>query len=314
VSVVGFIDSDGIRLTFDHVRAGEGRFLTKGGMPAPRAMLAALCNQYRPADHYGDEKTVSVTTLIDPVQKVRLIQRHDIYVKWDDNLWAAYGSIAHGFFEGGARPESDIVEHKLVIQREGYLIGGTFDLLEGEEDDIVDDPTATFGMQVMGGRDYKITSAYGVKAMVAEGIYKAKPEYFWQANLYHLFTQEPNVKQVVKNEAGERVLVPWPHAGRVHIRDWGLVAISRDWNARQHGVHIGPIEVVQVPLIELERVENYLGQRLAVYAASDMCDDAGLPACTPEETWHGRRCAAYCAAAGRCHQFDPTLGMTVDPD
>ena len=300
MSVVGFIDSDGEQITFEGVRAGWGRFLTKGGMPAPRALLCALVDQYRPANHYGEAKSISVTTLIDPVQKTRLMERHDLFVKWDDNIWAAYGSIAHGFFEAGARPEVDIVEHKLLIERDGYLIGGTFDLLEGE------------GANVFAGRDYKITSAYGVKGMVAEGIYKAKPEYFWQANIYHLMTQDPNVRWIVMDELGVRTTIPWPHAGMVRVRDWGLVAISRDWNARQHGVHIGPIEVVQVPLIELERVENYLSQRLAVYAASEMADDAGLPACTVEETWQGRRCAAYCAAASRCHQFDPTLGMVAD--
>jgi hypothetical protein len=308
--VVGFTDSDGQRWTFDEVRAGKGRFVTKSGMAAPRAMLRSLTRQYRDAAHYGSEDAVSVTTIIAPIQQTRLLERWNVYVEWDDNLWAAYGSIAHGFFEDGAG-EGDVVEHRLVIERGGVKIGGTFDLLEFK-DYAYDGAGAPYG-HIYQGRDYKITSAYGVKKMVAEGVYKGKPDYYWQAQLYHLMTQDPDVKQLIVSPDGDRTLIPWPLAGKVKIADWALVAISRDWNARQHGIHIGPVEVIPVePMLSLDRVENFLNQRLTIWKASAMASDAGLPSCSDEETWGGRRCAAYCDAARHCHQADPTLGLEVD--
>ncbi len=299
--VVGFTDSNGDRFTFDEVRDGKGRFVTRSGEDAPRAMLRSMASNFRGAAHYGDPKAISVTTLISPVQQTRLMERFNVYVGWDDNLWASYGTIAHGFFEAGAG-EADIVEHKLVIEREGFKVGGTFDLLEHLDGDLGS------GRSLYRGMDYKVTSAYGVKKMAAEGVYKGKPDYFWQAQLYHLMTQDPDVQQVVEVD-GERTLVPWPHAGKVAIDSWNLVAISRDWNARQHGVHVGPVEVIRVDLLALPRVENFLNQKLSAWAASEMSSNSGLPTCTDEETWGGRRCASYCPAARHCHQFDPTLGM-----
>lgn len=306
--VAGFVDSNGERVTFDELRAGKGVFRTRSGHEAPRAMLRALASHYRGSDHYGADDAVSVTTIISPIQKVRLEQRYDLYVEWDDNIWASYGTIAHGFFEAGAA-EGDVVEHRLVIEREGVKIGGTFDLLESANHSYYDkvDGEPVYTGSLYRGRDYKVTSAYGVKLAVqaeletpGRGVYREKPDYFWQGNLYHLMTQDPDVKQVVNGE-----LVPWPLAGKVKVENWALAAIVRDWSERTHGKVIGPVEMLDIPLLELSRVENYLSQRIALYLASGMCDDAGLPACTPEETWHGKRCAKYCAAAPVCKQINP---------
>jgi len=270
-------------------------------------MLRALAKGFRRSDHYGEGTRLSATTICSPVQQTRLLERHDVFVQWDDNIWATYGTIAHGFFEDGAE-EHDIVEHKLVIERDGVKIGGTFDLLETNVAHDGKPPHDLYN-----GRDYKVTSAYGVKAMVkaeeqrpGRGVYLEKPDYFWQAQLYHLFTQDPDVQWVVEVEDEEfgvvRVTQPWPLAGKVKIDNWALTAISRDFNERTHGSVIGPVEVIDIPLLELHRVENFLSQRLALYVASGMADDAGLPECSPAETWSGKRCAKYCAAQPFCHQ------------
>jgi len=313
--VVGFVDSNGEHFTFDEIRQGLGTFLTRRGADAPRAMLRALANGFRAGDHYGDPNVISVTTLISPIQKVRLEQRHDLYVEWDANIWATYGTVAHGFFEDGAA-EGDIVEHKLVIERQGVKIGGTFDLLEMMPELVrvtgVDPLVVKKQYQ---GRDYKVTSAYGVKGMVQAaaadplmGVYREKPDYFWQGNLYNAMTQDPDVHWVVelKDKDGnvlDRVLEPWPYAGKVHIDNWALVAVCRDWSEPKHGKVIGPVEVVTVPLLPLERVENYLAQRVELYSSCEDWADDKLPECSPVETWTGKRCAKYCAAAPVCHQI-----------
>jgi hypothetical protein len=303
VPIVGFTDVAGKQIKFADVAAGMGDFRTQAGHPVPRPVLRALAAAYRSEDHYGDPKAVSVTTLIAPVQQKRLERRHDLYVDPLANLWAKWGTIEHAMFEDYASP-GDLVERRLLLKRGGVTLGGTFDLLEmcfHKE-----------GVSMYQGRDYKVTSAYGVKLMVAANgdagaLCKAKPDYFWQAQIYPLMAEDPDTLELVRDDDGEGWhTIPW---NPVKIDNWGLVAISRDYNQRQHGVHFGPLELVQVPLIEKSRVENYIKQRLMVWEASEMCDDEGLPHCSPEETWEGRRCADYCSSAPFCHQFNPDLGL-----
>lgn len=297
MAVVGFIDITGQEVRFEDIQNGAGNF-----GDTPRAVIRSLARQERKPDHYGDPSVVSVTTIINPVQQTRLVQRHDLFVDPMSRIWSTYGTVSHGFFEAGAQP-TDIVEHKLVIERDGVKIGGTFDLLEF---------TTTSGatVAIYQGRDYKVTSAYSVKGMLQEDVYHAKPDYFWQAQLYHLMTQDPEVREVrhFKSQKDPE-LVLWEHAGKVSVDNWALVAICRDWNERMHGkVLPQPIATIPIRLLELSRVENYLRQRILVYKASEMCSDEGLPACTDEETWQGRRCAKYCAAYPVCHQANPVVG------
>ena len=301
MSIVGFIDQSGAKFTFAEVAEGAGDFRTKNGHPVPRPVLRALAAGYRSDDHYGDKNVISVTTLIAPVQQKMLERRHDLYVDPLANLWSKWGTIEHAMYEQHPSP-GDIVERKLLLKRGEHTIAGTFDLLEH----LTGDPA--IGRHIYQGRDYKVTSAYGVKKMIADGVYKAKEEYFWQAQIYRLMAEDAEAQELVstKTMGADTATVRWKP---VHIDNWALVAVSRDYNQRQHGVHFGPLELVQVPLLEKHRVENFIRQRLTVWAASELADDEGLPNCTPAETWDGRRCADYCAAAPFCHQFDPTLGL-----
>jgi hypothetical protein len=99
VPVVGFIDETGARVTFDELRAGGGVF-----DKLPRPVLLAFAAGYRPSDHYGSNDVISVTTLANPVQATRLIERHDLYVEPLRNMWAVFGTIGHGMFEGHTGP------------------------------------------------------------------------------------------------------------------------------------------------------------------------------------------------------------------
>jgi hypothetical protein len=288
VPVVGFIDADGREVRFAEIKRGAGNF---AGLPLP--FVVALAKGYRASDHYGRDDVVSVTTIIGPVQATRLLERHEVFVEPLRNLWALFGTIGHAILEAGAAELDDVVtERRLVVERDGQLVGGTFDLIEKVDGELV-------------GRDYKVTAAFGVSKMKTEGVYKGKPEYFWQAQLYRLLLSDPDALEVIENDDGSRSLVRFEHAGIGRdIKRWQLCGWSRDWNERTYGRTLKPVELVDVkPLLAIPRVENYLRERLTLYAASGLCDDDGLPACSSTETWAGRRCAKWCDAAGVCAQL-----------
>lgn len=285
--VVGFIDDAGKRIKFADIDKGKGFF------ELPRPFLRAMAAGYRPANHYGDTDVVSVTTLANPVQQVRLLQRNDVYVAPLSSWQAQLGTFAHAGLEAHVDNSVEVAERRLVIDFEGQLVGGTFDLLEREAGEWI-------------GRDYKIIGAYAVSKMVTDGVAKGKIEYALQGNVYRYMIGRPDVREVVQTDDGP-VLVPFEHAG-LQVSRWQLVCWARDWSASKRAGTIKPVEMLDVDLIAPERVENYLRQRIAVYAASGMCDDAGLPECTRDETWNGRRCASWCDAASVCKQFGARKG------
>lgn len=286
MGVVGFIDDRGERIRFDNLDAGT--------FSLPHPVLRMFASQFRGSDHYGSADVISVTTLAQPVQAVRLIERHELFVDPLSHMWAAFGTLGHAMFEGHTS-DDDISERRLVIDFEGQLVGGTFDLLE------------TVGGELI-GRDYKITNAYKVSLMQSEGAVKAALDYVMQANVYRYMLSQPDAREVSEVMKDEKVRrhewQPFEHAGiGERIDRWQLVAWSRDWTAKQYAGKLKPIEIVDIPLISSERVENYLRQRIALYAAAGMCDDAGLPECTRDETWGGKRCASWCDAAPHCQQL-----------
>lgn len=269
--IVGFTDAAGVDVPFADVLRGVGDW---DGLPLP--FVRMLAKQYRPTDHYGDDDTVSVTTIIAPIQQTRLLQRHDVFVAPLDNLAAADGTMIHALLEEGVVKEDTetIAEQKLVIERMGQKIGGTFDLLQN---DVSEDPNANRWT----GSDYKRMGSYAAQKMLREGVYKGSPDKFWQAQIYRLMCQE--------------VL-------GVQVDRWQLVCWLKDWTASRYG-DLAPVTVIEVPLLETSRVENYLASRILEWQAADMCDDDGLPECSKDETWGGRRCASYCAAAEVCQQL-----------
>lgn len=315
MSVVGFVDLNNERITFDALRKGAGDF---GAVP--RAVVRALSRQYREADHYGDAElfggvpAVSMTTLISPTRQTRLKERHETFVDPLANIWAAFGTIAHGMFEADAE-HGDLVERKMAVRCGGIWLVGTFDLLE---------PTSGEGHYA--GKDYKVTSAYSVKSMMG-GELKwdgDKADYFWQANGYKWMAEHSEAFEIIQEpDPGEALhgrikmvkkMIPWEP---VHIDSWDLVAICRDWNKRQHAKDI-PISVQVVPvdpMIEAERTARYLNERVMLYEAAEMVEDNDLPECTAKEVWgyltggQGRRCSQWCEVAGVCNQNLASLGL-----
>lgn len=276
MSAVGFIDRLGNKVPFAEVREGRGSF----DIPLP--LLRALAANYRPADHYGADDVLSATTLIGPPQIRQLERRHDTYVQPMDGIWATYGTVMHGILEdyGIERDSIDhfasgdvLTEMKMTYDFEGQKIAGTADRF-----------TVSSGL----GEDWKVTSAYGIKQMLNDGVKAAKPEYWLQANIYKYL-----LKKVHDLDATE----------------WNLILIARDYNARQHA-NFRPIEIVPVEMMPMDHIETYIRQRIVFHQAAALCDDDGLPNCTTAETWEGRRCAKYCSVAQFCHQLHPELSLT----
>jgi hypothetical protein len=268
MTVVGFTDDTGEQIPFAEVKAGRGIF------SIPRPLLNAIMRGFRAPDHYGSEEVWSATTLINPPQIVQLGKRWDVYVSPLDNLWSTYGTLMHQILEDSAE-EGVWTEERIVEQFEGVKIAGTIDRYDG--------PAAL-------GQDWKVTSAYGIKAMVRDGVEKAKPEYYWQAQIYKWLL--------------------WSNTdGVAHAKDWELVTIARDYNTRTHSPHFSVVERIPIPLLPLDQIEAYIRERVTLHKAAALCEDADLPSCSDAETWQGRRCANYCSAAPYCHQANPSLSL-----
>jgi hypothetical protein len=315
MTVVGFVDQNNERITFERLRKGEGDF-----GPVPRAVVRALSRQYRAADHYGDPElfgglpAISMTTLINPVRIARLKERHETFVDPLANVWAAFGTIAHGMFEADAEA-GDMVERKMAVKRGGIWITGTFDLLESQQEE-----------RHYAGKDYKVTSAYSVKSMLGGQVKwdGDKADYFWQGNGYKWLAEQPDAFEIIEEpDPGEALhgrikmvkkMIPWEP---VSIDSWDLVSICRDWSKRKDGKDLPtPFNVVPVDLIaENHRIENYLNQRTTMYLATDMVEDNDLPECTDKEVWgylpggQGRRCSQWCEVANVCNQNLSNMGL-----
>jgi hypothetical protein len=106
-----------------------------------------------------------------------------------------HGTLAHAWLEAGldATTGNEIAERRLVIDFEGQLVGGTFDLIER------DDEAAPWV-----GQDYKVLGGYKVAKMVNEGAVKGALDYVMQANVYRYMIARPDVREVARASARER--------------------------------------------------------------------------------------------------------------
>lgn len=88
------------------------------------------------------------------------------------------------------------------------------------------------------------------------------------------------------------------------------VLFLKDWNARdskKKGYPAQDVATLELPLWGLDVAEQYVYERVRLHQeAAKQADDA-LAECTEEETWGGRRCAGWCAAASVCSQYKSKL-------
>jgi hypothetical protein len=111
-------------------------------------------------------------------------------------------------------------------------------------------------------RDYKTTSVWAVM--------NEKIEWEYQLNIYAWLVEK--VKQVP-------------------VTDLGIVAILRDWKAREvetkEGYPEAPIKEVPITLWTMAEREAFIKARISAHSECDFAleTDGDLPDCTPEEMW-----------------------------
>jgi len=111
-------------------------------------------------------------------------------------------------------------------------------------------------------KDYKTTSVWAVM--------NEKIEWEYQLNIYAWLVEK--VRQMP-------------------VTDLGIVAILRDWKAREvetkEGYPEAPIKEVPITLWTMEEREEFIKARISVHSACEFAleTDADLPECTSEEMW-----------------------------
>jgi len=111
-------------------------------------------------------------------------------------------------------------------------------------------------------KDYKTTSVWAVM--------NEKIEWEYQLNIYAWLVEK---------------------AKGVPVTDLGIVAILRDWKAREadtkEGYPESPVKEVPITLWTMQEREEFISARLSAHSACEFAleADEDLPECTPEEMW-----------------------------
>jgi hypothetical protein len=111
-------------------------------------------------------------------------------------------------------------------------------------------------------KDYKTTSVWAVM--------NEKIEWEYQLNIYAWLVE---------------------HVKKVPVTDLGIVAILRDWKAREVGTKEGypeaPIKEVPINLWTMEERKQFIKDRISLHSNCDfaMETESDLPDCTPQEMW-----------------------------
>ena len=276
---IGFVDDKGARVTFADALAGKGEFSIR------RPLLAALG---QPKESYCD---VSVTGL-QPAGILRqklLRDRHDYYVKPDDQTFLMWGLAIHCLLEK-YRGGDWLTEQRMVAEIDGMKVGGTVDTMQLWKPGTL---RKGWALEVI---DWKTTNVSAVKRMLADGEKSDKlADGAAQLNAYwtlaNISPDSPILKAGLDPAKIEPVLV-LENLSRDH-RDYEAARPGKGGYPRWHE----PFEVKAEPV-----AKTLAGLRAAIRkwkAAQKLADDA-LPKCEAGLLWGGKRCRDYCEAAPFC--------------
>lgn len=223
---------------------------------------------------------ISVTGLIDS-PRIRIMKRlHQGEMETDvvDLVWPLFGTAVHHILESSSNGVDIIQEERLFADIGGWVVSGAIDHQEVHEDGTV---TIT---------DYKVTGAYSV-------IF-GKIEWELQQNCY---------AQLVRKAKGK------------DVRAIRICAIVRDWNRRKAQMDgsypQAPVVMIDLPLWDQDRAQQYMLERVALHQSADMEYDlnGNLPLCSDEERWlRGEKWAVMKGKAKRATKLCDTEQEAIE--
>ncbi len=226
-------------------------------------MRACVNDKY---DNGGSDFTA--TSLAEPARISALKHqfKEEIEVDVSSRVASIIGQGTHSTAERAARPGIDLCEERIfasfIVDGMAYKVSSQLDLYETDSGNLY---------------DWKTTKAYAFSKAAGGG---KKPEWITQLNV------------------GAEILRRNGHDPKT----LNIIALLKDWNARDAGKSHPESEVVQVsiPMWSSEDVSLYIEERIRAHRAARK----ELPECTKAETWSGRRCAGgWCEAAAHCDQW-----------
>ena len=138
-------------------------------------------------------------------------------------------------------------------------------------------------------KDYKTTSVWAVM--------NEKIEWEYQLNIYAWLVE---------------------HVKKIPVTDLGIVAILRDWKAREvetkEGYPEAPIKEVPITLWTMAEREVFIKARISAHSACEFAleTDGDLPDCTPEEMWEKPAVWAVMKIGGkRAHSLYETAEQAI---
>jgi hypothetical protein len=213
----------------------------------PESIVRAVTNDTYTGPKADSDK-ISVTTLIGPPRIHFLKCKYWAELTEDvmDSIWKILGSAAHAIMERADSKDS-IQEERMEKTIDGLTISGAFDLYDGKTQEL---------------HDYKTTSAYTI-------VYNptGKEDWIRQMNIYSYLLQDAGFP----------------------VKGCKIIAIIRDHSASKalDGGNYPPcpIHIIEIPLWEKEKTEEYIKGRVALFKSSKGLADDLLPPCTKEEMW-----------------------------
>lgn len=226
------------------------RYTNRLNLPQP--IVDAV--QRKSYDGPFDDKTFSVTQLLQPARLNELMRRNDAKIVEDvaDRIWALMGTSVHEVLEKS--DSSALKEERLwapIPDTPGLKLTGRFDRLA-----LIRDPYDRMILQ-----DYKLASVWEV-------IMEAKPDRARQLNMLRWLC----VKNGYKVDGLQNIMI---------LRDWSLRKSKTEEGYPDHQVAI-----IEQPMWAMAEAENFIHERamqLLAARAAESQDD--LPRCSPEETW-----------------------------
>lgn len=220
-------------------------------------------------DHEEAKDTLSITTLIKPIQQIILTERYwdEIEVDCQHLFWSVLGSGVHAVLDKVDCKNLKPVE-RLFTEIEGAKVSGKFDVIRGKK-----------------LSDYKVTSAWSL-------VYGGKFD-DWIAQLSGYRWLYAESKKIMLEPVGSIIAI---------FRDWRLNDTSKE------GYPKFPLLELDMKLWKLEDTKKFYGDKVKEVLKYRKTKDKFLPPCTDEETWLNKKsgirqnCENYCYARAFCQQ------------